>query len=386
MKFQQFFAQSPTSFHTTQLMAKELKGFTQLDENKPFKLKAGGRYFIRREGSLIAFRLPTKEAKKAIILASHTDSPSFKVRANGHTVEGHSLIPTEVYGGPHIPSWMGQDVCLAGQIVTDKGAKLVHLTDQATLFPNAPIHLDHSPNSEGFKVDKQQHLRLLGVKIPKAISHDLFVVPCEPIRELANGVISGYRIDNLASVFATFEAIKGAKEKTNMLQIALFWDHEEIGSGSEMGAASPFFLDTLKRICGNDEAYYCLKNQSFALSLDAAHAFHPNYPQLYDRENAPHMGKGIAIKLNANRRYATSATSEARLIKMMKKAKVKHQLYINHSNQRCGSTIGHIFASQTGIETVDLGLPILGMHSIREQMDRKDFSDLCQLAKASFNE
>ena len=408
--FKSFVDNSPTSFHAAKNIAAQLKksGFVEIDEKKTFKLSSGNSYFIVRNGSVIAFTLPTKEAKRAVIIGSHTDSPSFKLKPKFFVKDGIEQASVEVYGGPHIPSFAAADLKVAGRVFvkTKDGIKeqLVDFDNSPCVIANAPIHLDSSPNSEGFKLDQETQLcPILGFSDGKKdwlqrqisggtiLSHDLFLVPCDPMRLLGikGELISSYRIDNLSSAFSSMMGITKAKAKSDTIQMAVFWDHEEIGSGSEEGASSPFFLDTLQRICISldltDEAFFCLKNDSFSLSLDAAHAFHPNYASLYSKEHAPVLGKGTAIKMNANKRYASSGPGVAKLINMLKSKKIDYQIYVNHASKRCGSTIGHIFASQTGIETVDMGAPILGMHSVKEQMATSDIISMCALCQSTFD-
>ncbi|MDN3503989.1 MAG: M18 family aminopeptidase [Rhabdochlamydiaceae bacterium] len=408
--FKAFVDSSPTSFHAAKNIAAHLKksGFSELNEKKTFSLSYGKSYYIIRNGSIIAFTLPKKEAKRAVIIGSHTDSPSFKLKPKFFNSDGIEQASIEVYGGPHIPSFSAADLKIAGRLLvkTNNGIeeKLVDFDQSPCVIANAPIHLDPSPNSEGFKLDPQtQVCPILGFSDGKKdwlskqitngtiLSHDLFLVPCDPMRLLGiNGeIISSYRIDNLSSAFSSLIGITKATVKSDTIQMAVFWDHEEIGSGSEEGASSPFFLDTLQRICIKldltDEDFFCLKNNSFSLSLDAAHAFHPNYPSLYSKDHAPVLGKGTAIKMNANKRYATSGPGIAKLIDMLKTKKIDHQIYVNHASKKCGSTIGHIFASQTGIETVDMGAPILGMHSVKEQMATSDIISMCALCQSTFD-
>ncbi|MCF7852798.1 MAG: M18 family aminopeptidase [Simkaniaceae bacterium] len=409
--FQTFVDASPTSFHAAKEIADALlkKGFIQIDEKEPFKLALKKSYFIQRNGSIIAFKLPTQKVDQLTILGSHTDSPALKLKPKPLFCDETLLLGTEVYGSPHLPSWMAADLCIAGQVALrhSKGVetKLIHLKETPCTIANAPIHLDPSPNSDsGLKINKEMHLRAIASLLPSKggylesllkctaiLSHDLFLVPCDPLRFLGpkQEIISSYRIDNLSSVFASLHAILHAKARTDTMQMALFWDHEEIGSSTEEGAASPLFIDTLKRIClaldVDQDAFFRIKNRSFCLSLDAAHAFHPNYASLFDKEHAPQLGRGIALKLNANRRYASSSHSATTIIELMQKEKIDYQLYVSHSNQRCGSTIGPIFATQTGIETVDMGAPILGMHSIKEQMATQDLLTLCKLTLSTLD-
>jgi aspartyl aminopeptidase len=402
----QFLKECPTSEHTAAYLSKALKA-SKLEENSPFSLKAGHSYFVKRGGAVIAFRLPEHHLESMVIIGSHTDSPALKLKPKCKPFENVELLSTEVYGSPHIPSWMARELVISGKIIFEEHGsikeKLVHLSDMPCVLANAPIHLDGSPNQEGFKLDRESHLRpIMGLnpkatleellKVKNLLGFDLFLVPldgpCLVGRE--QEIISSYRIDNLSSVFATLQAFNEAKPRKETLQMAIFWDHEEIGSETEEGASSPFFQDILERIyialkLGGEQPYIIAKN-SFCISMDVAHAHHPNYSSLFDESNSAKLGKGVAIKTSAKRRYATSASSAARFTHLMQTNGVPHQFYFGHSSKPSGSTIGHIFAAKTGIETVDVGAAILGMHSIKEQMAKVDFFSLVAAAQAAFKE
>lgn len=406
--FKSFVDASPTSYHTVEQIREHLNKnqFIQLDETQLFHLENGKGYYIIRGGSLIAFRLPKNTAKRLLIIGSHTDSPALKLKPYTLSNSPFELGGIEVYGSAHLPSWTAQDLKLAGRIFiqTQEGVQeqLVDLANTPCVIANAPVHLD-SPNQEGFRLDPETHLRpILGLKKEldylqtlfkgKILAHDLFFVPCDPMRFLGvnHELISSYRLDNLSSVFPMLMGLMQTQARIETLQIALFSDHEEIGSGTEEGAASPFFFDTLRRICIgidlSEDAFFALKARSFCLSLDAAHAFHPNYASLYSQEHAPKIANGVVVKVNASRRYATHGKTQAQLMHFMDQQNIAHQIYVNHASKRCGSTIGHIFASQTGIPTVDIGVPLLGMHSIREQISKEDLISLCNLCKLSYEQ
>jgi aspartyl aminopeptidase len=402
----QFLKECPTSEHAAAYLATALKA-SELDEKAPFHLKPGHSYFIKRQGAVIAFRLPEHHLERIVIIGSHTDSPALKLKPNCKPFENVELLGTEVYGSPHIPSWMARELVISGKIIFEEHGsikeRLVHLSDMPCVLANAPIHLDGSPNQEGFKLDKESHLRpIMGLnpkgtleelfKVKNLLSFELFLVPLDGPRLVGREqeIISSYRIDNLSSVFATLEAFNEAKPRKETMQMAIFWDHEEIGSETEEGASSPFFKDILERIYLalkiDDERPYLIAQNSFCISMDVAHAHHPNYSALFDESNSAKLGKGITIKMSAKRRYASSGSSSAKFVHLMQKNGVPYQFYFGHSSKPSGSTIGHIFATQTGIQTVDIGAAILGMHSIKEQMAKVDFFSLVAAAKASFKE
>ncbi len=401
-QFIKFIKDSPTAFHAVKTMARTLKA-TRLDETQPLSVKKGGLYLIERGGALMVFRLPTGNAKRLALLGSHTDSPALKLKLQGKTYEDMHLLGTEVYGSPHLPSWMGSDLCIAGKIIHLKEGKLqeklVHLDKMPCTLANLPIHLDGSPNREGFKVDKETHLRplfslseeklslakLLGVK--EILGTDLYLVPMDEPRLIGPKaeMLSSYRIDNLSSAYAAMLAMSTSKARSDTIQMAVFWNHEEVGSLTEEGAQSPFFVGTLTRLCLalklDPEEQFMIRRRSFAVSMDAAHALHPNYKEQYDACNAPRLGKGVTIKHNANCRYACSAEMVARIKHAMKLGKIPYQDYTSHASKPCGTTIGPIFTTGSGVPTVDVGIPILGMHSRKEQMSCADLEALCKMAK-----
>ena len=195
--------------------------------------------------------------------------------------------------------------------------------------------------------------------------------------------------DNLSSAYGSMKGIINAKASESCLNISVFWNHEEVGSGTREGALSSFFMDCYSRICHglgvDDEAIAQLKQKSFCLSIDAAHAYHPSYKDKYDPEHQPLMGEGVVIKFNANMRYATDANSSAVIKKLCKKLKLKCQSYVTRSDLPCGSTIGPLFAQTTGIPTVDIGVAELSMHAAREVLSIKDQMDLTKLITGAFN-
>lgn len=407
--FLEMVIKAPTSYHASIYLSENLKNSHEVEESTPFSLEKGKTYYVRRGSSLIAFRLPLSEIKRATILASHIDSPGLKLKPACQGFEHMELLSTEVYGSPLLSSWMGREFTIAGKVAYEENGsikeKLVHFKETPCVLASPPIHLDSSLNDEGLKIDKQLHLRpLFGLNPQKKgflsllgeeniLASDLFLIPTDlpAIIGKENTIISSYRIDNLSSVFASLKAFNQTKARNHTLQMLVFFDHEEIGSSTEEGAFSSFFEEVLRRILISQkmtepEIFYILKQNSFAVSLDAAHSYHPNYPSLFDEANAPKMGKGIAIKMNAKRRYASSCHSTATLRYLLLQRSIPHQFYFGHSGKPCGSTIGPIFATKTGIETIDVGAPILGMHSVKEQMGVADLLSLIELSKAVLEE
>lgn len=409
-----FLDQSPTPWHTVRQLGNRLAccDFIPLDEQLPWTLEPGKKYFVSRGGAFCAFILPSKKPKKMVLLAAHTDSPALKIKPQPSFYRDHmAFLGVEVYGSPLLSSWLNRDLGIAGRaIVTniqgEPEEKLIFCDDLGLVIPQLAIHLDREVNDKGLVLNKQDHLcPLLGLfeEPPEAssliehllrrhlsfhslISAELFLVPLESPRFLGyrNEMLASYRLDNLASVHACASAMAYLDQPSpHTLQMAIFWDHEEIGSHTQAGAHSPFLTDLLRRmehlLALNPEEALLLRNHSLCLSVDMAHAFNPNYAEKYDDEHAPRLGKGIAIKYNAQQKYASTAATAAPVIQACRSLNLPHQSFVCRSDLPCGSTVGPIVAQTLGIPTVDIGIPQLSMHSIREIMACQDYLHLCQL-------
>lgn len=407
--FQKFLDHSPTSWHAAQEIGNRLASvdFMPLDEGEKWELEKGKKYFVQRGGSLCAFSIPEKRPKKIMIIASHTDSPALKIKPNAEVIENNMMfLETEVYGSPLLSSWLNRDLALAGRIIVQNGQNeteehLVYLEESPLIIPQLALHLDREVNEKGLHLDKQQHLRPILSLNPNEknsleallknqfffqslISFDLFLVPLEASRFIgADGeMLASYRLDNLSSAHSCCAAIASATPSL-ALQMALFWDNEEIGSRTSEGAASPLLSDILKRVgIGlelSEEEMMRLKNGSLCVSVDVAHAYNPNYPKKYDPKHQPLLGKGIVLKYNADKKYASDAKTAAPVIQACKKIKIPYQSFVCRSDMPCGSTVGPIVAAGLGIPTVDIGCPLFSMHSSREVVSGSDHLDMCQL-------
>lgn len=403
-----FLDNSPTSWHATHEIGNRLAGidFTPLDESEKWELEFGKKYFVQRGGSLCAFALPASRPAKINIIASHTDSPALKLKPNPEVYEQNmTVFETEIYGSPLLTSWLNRDLAIAGRIIIQNAQNemeehLVFLDQSPVFIPQLALHLDRDVNDKGLLLDKQEHLRpliTLGKKkitlegllktqflFQSLLSFDLFLVPVEGSRFLGldGEMLGSYRLDNLASAHACTAAIASAPiEKA--LQMALFWDNEEIGSRTTEGAASPLLSDIIKRIGYSigmsDEEMIRLKNGSVCVSVDVAHAFNPNFPKKYDPKHQPLCGEGVVLKYNADKKYASDAKTAAPIVQACKKLKLNYQSFVCRSDIPCGSTVGPIVAHGLGIPTVDIGVPIFSMHSAREVMACQDHLEMCQL-------
>ncbi|MCH9630281.1 MAG: putative M18 family aminopeptidase 2 [Chlamydiia bacterium] len=413
-----FIEDSPSPWHAVEQIGNRLAhyGFTPLYEGENWEIEHGEKYFVERGGALIAFSVPKEIPKKAVIVASHTDSPCLKIKPHAEfRSHNMNLFRVEAYGGPTLSTWFDRDLAITGQIfIEDEGETTRHLIyadDHLLTIPSLAIHLMEKKDGKPKQyVDKQEHLcPLIGLsskeqnsleKILKThvnyktlLSHDLYLVPTQPLSYIGyeDELISSYRLDNLSSAHASLMAMLCAKkQKKDVMQISVFWNNEETGSASNEGALSPFLKDLLKRVSYllkmNQEDFQKCKSQSVCLSVDVSHSFHPNFAKRYDSEDHPLFDSGPIFKHNANLRYATTAPLTAEMTKLCKKHKIPFQKSAGHSEVRCGSTVGPLTAMTMGIQTIDIGPPLLGMHSTRELVSTKDHLSLCKMLRVALEE
>lgn len=419
VKLLDFFNASPTAWHAVEYCSKELlkHRFLELQEGDPWVIKPNGRYFVTRNGSSIcAFMVPKTKPQTLHLAASHTDSPSFKLKPNTEYLsENMRMLGVEVYGGPIIASWLNRDLGIAGRIVFH-GTKnkiheeLVQIVDHPVVIPQLAIHLDRTVNENGAVLHKQDHLaaiagleikkekttfleRVLKKKFPikDLLAYDLFLFPIEKAKRLGeNGeLIASYRIDNLASAYASLESLIDEKQTSqNLIKMIVLWDNEEIGSNTAQGASSPFIRQTIERITLalnlSREEYFRLISRSLCVSVDLGHAVHPSYKNKHEPRHAALLNGGIIIKTNAQNRYASDARSTASIISLCHKHNIPFQKYVSRGDIPCGTTVGPIHAHVTGMPTIDIGISQLSMHSCREIMGAKDILALYNLLKAFF--
>lgn len=408
-----FLDSSPTSWHAVKEIGNRLalREFHPLSEEEKWHLEGGGKYFVACGGALCAFYIPHSPIQKACILAAHTDSPALKLKpVPAFQTENMMQLAVEVYGAPLLTSWLNRDLALAGRVIVTNHSgqaeeKLVYLDDALLFIPQLAIHLDREVNEKGLFLNKQEHLRPIvglaengssGALLEKLlrrhlsfhtlVSFELFCVPHESARFVGyeSEFLASYRIDNLVSCHAALNAMGMQKDAHNhMLQMAVFWDHEEIGSRSKDGASSPFLNDIMNRICHSlklqTEDWMLIKNKSLCVSIDMAQALNPNYPKKYDPHHSPLLGKGIVLKYNADQKYASNALTAAVIIQACKNLNIPYQSYVGRSDIPCGSTVGPLMAQTLGINTVDIGCSQLSMHSIREVMSTQDYIDMVSL-------
>ena len=399
-----FIDSSPTAFHAVESTIDSLKNakFNELCEKDSWDLKENKGYFVvRQDASVIAFRTPLSIQSNSgyKCIGAHTDSPCLKVKNNPtSTREGYHLLNIEIYGGVLLSSWFDRDLRIGGRVITeDKSGNLKSTLVQlpfSVRIPRLAIHLDRGVNNDGFKVNPQTHMfPLLGlngdVKFEDLLRSELNsnddilaweLYLFDAVPSAFGGVNAEFifapRLDNLASLHASLDAFLSAKNHESDFQIAAYFHNEEIGSNSQNGADSNFTESVLKRINsafgGDESSFYQRIANSFFISADMAHAVHPNYTEKHDPNHRPYLNKGPVIKSHANMRYATDASSIAKFKQWCHQAEVEYQLFQSKNDIGCGSTIGPMTSAKLGVSTVDIGNPMLSMHSIREMGGSED--------------
>jgi aspartyl aminopeptidase len=414
--FAEFIRESPSSYHAAAAVAARLEsaGFERLDERDEWPTGPGRRVVVR-DGAVIAWVQPESAtpATPFRILGAHTDSPSFKLKPNP-TSEAAGLLRAgvEVYGGPLLNSWLDRELEVAGRVVTRDGTEHLVRSGPMLRIPQLAIHLDRGVN-DGLKLDKQLHTQPIwgaaadapgaellargfadsGVSVDDIAGWDLLLADTQqPARfGLDDAFFAAGRMDNLSSVYAGLVALLAAPaaspEAAHVSVLAAF-DHEELGSESRSGASGPFLEDVLARVSAGLGADPTDRRRAFAdswlLSSDAGHAVHPNYPEKHDPANRPRLGGGPLLKLNANQRYASDAVGAALWTRVCERAGVPTQPFVSNNAIPCGSTIGPLSATRLGIRTVDVGTPLLSMHSARELAHVDDLVALAAAVTAFF--
>ncbi|UCR88274.1 M18 family aminopeptidase [Mycetocola spongiae] len=393
--FGAFIAASPSSYHAAAEAARLLTedaGFTALAEDAAWPT-AAGRYLVVRDGAIIAWVRPESAGvtTPVRVLGAHTDSPGFKLKPSPTTgSDGWLQAGVEVYGGPLLNSWLDREIELAGRLVLRDGSEHLVRTGPYLRIPQLAIHLDREANS-GLTLDRQRHTQpvygvgdlaqadvlghlagLAGVAAEDVAGYDILTADTQEPRRFGRDreLFAAGRMDNLSSVYAALRAlIDLPQDPTEIVMLAAF-DHEELGSETRSGASGPFLADVINRIYdglgSNAEDVARALARSWCLSADAGHSVHPNYGERHDSKNRPLAGSGPLLKINANQRYATDAHGAALFSAACRAAGVDYQDFVSNNTVPCGSTIGPLTATRLGIRTVDVGIPLLSMHSARE--------------------
>ena len=402
----EFIEKSPTCFHAVENAKKMLEahGYQEWKETDEWEASYGGKYYTVRNGSSIAaFSIPeAKQVKGFHLVASHSDSPTFKVKEVPEmSVEKQYVkLNTEKYGGMILSTWMDRALSVAGRLVVkgEQGleSKLVNLDRDLLVIPNLAIHMNREIN-DGVKYNAQVDMlplmacgeegagcKLLslaaaeaGVAEEEILGHELYLYPREKGRFLGAGeeLILSPRLDDLQSAYASLEAMVESTPK-EYINVCVIFDNEEVGSSTKQGADSTFLEDAMIRCCealgisqGN---YRRLVAGSFLISADNAHAVHPNHPEKADPTNRPYLNGGIVIKFHGSQKYTSDAFSGARMKDLCNRAGVPYQTFANRSDAMGGSTLGNISTAHVSVSSVDIGLPQLSMHSAVETGGTKD--------------
>ena len=392
-----FIEKSPTSYHAVSTVAKTLEtaGFKRLEESAEWNVAPGGAYFVTRNlSSVIAFRIPEDDPAGFMIAAAHSDSPAFKIKENAEIKDKNfARLSTEKYGGMLMSTWFDRPLTVAGRIAvkTSDGieCRLVDLHRPFCVIPSVSIHFNRNANDSasfnpavdtvplagiGSEVDVvRAAAEAANVDPADVISCDLFL--CNPERGVEyGGAISAPRLDDLECAFSVTEAIISSRP-SGAVSVGAIFDNEEVGSMTKQGAASTFLRDTLERIAlslGKRDALCAMLSSSLMASCDNAQGVHPNHPELYDKTNSVMMNGGVVIKYNANQRYATDAVSSALFRVVCAEAGVPVQSYSNRSDLPGGSTLGAIATAAVSVNTVDIGLAQIAMHSSYETAGADD--------------
>lgn len=401
-------------------------GCRRIREDGAWAFKAGEAvHLIRGGGSLLAFRLPknlpssevgsapASQSLRFHILGAHTDSPALKLKPRpADSFQGYRQWGVEIYGGVLLNSWLDRDLGIAGRIADAENPQaepiLVDWRTPAVRVPQLAIHLDRQVNEQGLVLNPQRHMvPVLGQsqgpslesriadavgKPFETLTFDLYLHDTSPpsYGGMGDEFIYAPRLDNLGMSHAALAAFMEAPPAENAVQVIALFDHEEVGSGSARGAESPLLAHTLERIAialgVSREDYLAALPQSFLLSADMAHALHPNYPEKHEPAHFPLMNRGPVLKQNASQRYASDAVTAALFHAACRHAGVTPQVFINRADLGCGTTIGPVLASGTGIPTVDVGNAMLSMHSCREMAGADDHPAMVAVMQAVLNQ
>jgi aspartyl aminopeptidase len=419
-----FIDRSPTPYHAVAEAVRRLEeaGFRPVAENELWELGPGARRFVvRSEGSLVAFEVggaaPSDTGFRMI--GAHTDSPNLRLKPLADVeAQGYRQLAVETYGGVLLHTWLDRELSLAGRVTfREDGQVRTELLDferPLVRVPSLAIHLNRDVNTKGLKLNAQQHLvPILGLEggpsLPELVAEEL---AARSVARVASDAILAFdlmlydvqpsgvagargeflfapRLDNLASCHAALTAFVQATRDPvpGFTRVVVLYDHEEIGSRTAQGAAGPFLFETLDRAVqaykgGEPQGLPRALASSTLLSVDMAHAVHPNYADKHDPGHRPVIGKGPVIKVNANQAYASDSVTAGLVASLCAEVGVEPQHFVSRTDLACGSTIGPITATRLGVRTVDLGNPMLSMHSCREMAGTADVEPMVRLLRA----
>jgi len=410
LKLMDFIDNSPTSFHAVSQVEKILSAhnFKKLSESDKWDIEKGEKYFVNKDnGAIIAFSIGLGEVENNgfKMIASHVDSPCLKIKPSPDMADENTYLKlnTEVYGSPILSTWFDRPLGIAGRIVL-KGddvfkpeVRIVNIDRAVSIIPNLAIHFTREKNQN--EIDKQKELTALLAIINDSLEQDnslisllesefnisrfdildfelsLYDYSKSEVVGANEEFLSAGRLDDLWMVQSSLMGLLNSKDSEST-KVGVFLNHEEIGSKTNEGADSVFLKTILKRICiglsKNEEDFYRALENSFMISADLAHGVHPNYKEISDPTNRPVLGSGVVLKYSSNKRYLTDSYTSAIIIGLCENNNIPYQKFVNNSNLRGGSTMGTFFSSHLAVRVLDLGSPILSMHSIKELASAND--------------
>lgn len=412
-----FIGRAPTPYHLVRDVSATLKsaGLAELERGTRWDSTTDRAFFRAGDGAIVAYDLRSGNPRDGFtVLAAHTDSPALRVKERGASWrKGYLALPTEIYGGPIRSTWVDRELGMAGRAALVDGSVLPFALDARAVIPNAAIHLNRSIN-EGFEYNPHDHLVAFAAADPEAsdggaersvrelvassleitveeiAEYELLLHDPDPGRFVGvdDSMFVCGRIDNLAGCFTNLSAF--LESDGSRPRLLVLYNHEEVGNRTGEGAESDLLLGTIRRLVslagGDAEDVQVALDRSIVVSNDAAHALHPAYQEKYDADYSPIAGGGPVLKLNGMYRYATTAALAARFASACERAGVPMQRLAGRSDARSGSTVGPITWARTGIETVDVGIPILAMHSIRETGGTADSESMIRALRAMIEE
>jgi len=400
---------SPSPYHVVETVADRLGnvGFVELSEAEDWPGGAGS-WFVRRGGSIVAWRSSGSAANGFRLIGAHTDSPNLRIKPQPDTsTVGYRQVGVEVYGGVLLNSWLDRELGVSGRLaVRDSSAPdgtgvrsvLVRIDEPVLRLPQLAIHLDREVSSDkGLALNRQSHMSptfgvgdvspgLFAATVAAAalvdpadvLSWDVMCHDLNPsaVVGLEHDLIAAPRLDNQMSCWAGTEALAATEPAADTITMVGLFDHEEVGSTSSAGAASSMLPTIIERVVtasgGDRSDYFRSLARTVSLSADGAHATHPNYADRHEPNHQIALNGGPVVKINANQRYATTADSHGAFIVACETAGVPYQRFVNRTDLRCGSTIGPATSALLGVSTADVGIPQLAMHSARETAGAHD--------------
>lgn len=408
---------SPSPFHTIKEAKRLLldAGFAELCEQDDWAVKPGGSYFVvRNDSAIIAFKVPESGFKGFHMVASHSDSPAFKIKENGELKGANGCVKfnVEKYGGMIMSTWLDRPLSVAGRVCVDTGKgienKLVHFDEDLLIIPNLAIHMNRNVN-DGISYSTQTDMcpvystspdaetletriaSKVGASKEAILGQDLYVYTRQEGTLLGaeQDMIVAPRLDDLECVYGSVQALMESTP-SEYISVCAVLDNEEVGSATSQGADSDFLATTLKRIVyglgGTEVSYMKAVADSFMISADNAHAIHPNHPEKADLNNRPVLNGGIVIKYSGNQKYTSDAFTGSVMKKICNDANVPYQVFYNHSDVIGGSTLGNISTAHVSVKSVDIGLAQWAMHSAVETAGTKDVTYFVDALKVYYEQ